>query len=351
MPLVKKVRKRGANLVVVANGELLFVPGGQVSRWNNSLSQRVRNAAAAHAPSNKRPRWAHYGKPLKGTMRTSTDIDTAQMRVHTAIGSTAPYSAYVDQGTGIYGGKGPYEAKILPPWTRGSPSLYEHTWNIPERGYDRDGRAITNWRPQGTVTIKGQKGQFFFDRALRDGFHGMRLIATVSRGPMMSKALASFPDHLAGFAGNTPWSFTFDVQLREWRIWRDEAWYAGKVLGKGYNKERYRREYRDVREQIDRALSREARLARDAERKRNYRARKRDESGKPRRDNATRAAYAAAKKADEARFHAAMIKKYGAANVDENVELVNGRWEVLVKVGRKDWETRSAPAKFLEKFK
>ncbi len=252
MPIVKILRSRGTNLVVVANAELLFKPTGPIANFNNSLSQRVRNATALAAPTNKRPRWMHYGKPLKKTMRASTDLQPNRLHAYFAVGSTAAYSAYVDQGTGVYGGNGPYGAKILPPWHRGSPSLYEHTWKVPRSaGINMRGERVVEWEELGRVTIKGQKGQFFFARGLKDAMVVSRASLGLPRNKgtnmtSMAKALSLIPDHLHNFRGNTPWSFAFDVQLREWRSWRDEAWYRRELLGEGYTQERLRRGYRDA---------------------------------------------------------------------------------------------------------
>ena len=342
MPLVKKVRTRGANMVVVANGELLFVPGGDIARWNNSLSQRVRRGAATAAPANKRPRWGHYGKPLKQSITASTDIDTARMMVHTAVGSSAHYAAFVDQGTKSF------QASILPPWTRGSSSLYEHTFKVPEHmGTNSDGSADIQWNEVGKITVSGQKARHFFDIGLRGGLLSMRVLTRNmpgNGGPMMSKALGTFPDRLANFVGGTPWSFAFDAQLREWRAWRDAAWHSGKILGQGYVRERHRREYKAVKEHIRKGIAREESRAKSralsAERSRRWRERQREKNG-------TARINAKAKSADRAKFLSAMVKKYGPGNVDrKSLEFRGGRWYITVKVGR-DFKEVSAPAKFV----
>jgi hypothetical protein len=228
--LVRRIRSRVSGKgvgVVEANGEVLFAPGTDLSRWKNRFSQRVREATATAAPTNKRPRWDHYGKALKQTITasTSTRITKGGGFFYIAVGSSAPHAYYVDQGTGIYGGNGPYEAKILPPWTRGSPSLYEHTW--------RPGGAGT--RKVRPVMIKGQKGQGFFDTGLKRGFQSMRMRSFQVPGEGvsgMTSALASFPSGLLNFAGNTASDGPFKGQLAEWREWRDEAWGKGDMLGK-----------------------------------------------------------------------------------------------------------------------
>jgi hypothetical protein len=225
MPQVKTLRNRGATIVVEANGELLFTPLGPITQWNRRISRHIREAAIAEAPSNKRPRWSHYGKPLKATMRATTRSDPVTMHAYAAVGSTAPYSLYVDQGTGIYAGRAPYQGKILPPWFPGSPSLYEHTWR-PLEGKEYAPRI-------GTVTIKGQKGQHFFDKALKRGLAAEAIATTTGLYP----ALDTFPDSLTGFLGpfSTP---AFIGQLNEWRQWRDAAWSRDRPLGEGKAKAR-----------------------------------------------------------------------------------------------------------------
>lgn len=225
MVLVRRIHNRGANIVVEAHGEVLFGPLGPVPGWMGRLTQRVRAATALEAPTNRRPRWGHYGKPLKTTIKGSSRPRRGVNKFHlySAVGSTAPHAYYVDQGTGVYAGNGPYEAKILPPWTRGSPSLYEHTWRPPGSQH-----AI------GTTTIKGQRGQFFFDKGLKKGFQSMRLRSYQVPGEgvsAMSGVLNSAPSGLANFLGNTVATPAFRASLEEWRSWRDVAFNDGRMLG------------------------------------------------------------------------------------------------------------------------
>lgn len=227
MVLVQRIRKRGANIVVEANGEVLFAATGDVGRWTNRFSQRVRAFASADAPVNKRPRWGHYGKPLKSTMVASTTYQPIRMRVYAAVGSTSAHSAYVDQGTGVHVGHSAYPAKILPPWTRGGPSLYEHTWKPAGPG----GKTVA------PVMIRGQKGQFFFASGLKRGFQSMRMRSfQVPGDAQISGAMSSFPDSLANFVGNTPADAAFVASLTEWRAWRDEAWAAREELGRNHSR-------------------------------------------------------------------------------------------------------------------
>lgn len=225
MAYIKKLRSRGASGVVTAYGEVLFMPGAPIHNWTNRFAARVRSFSAQEAPTNKRPRWGHYGKPLKSTMTASRPEfrKTARgARVYAAVGSTAPHAYYVDQGTGVYGGGGPYPAKVLPPWTRGSPTLYEASW--------RPGGPGT--RRVAPVMIKGQRGQGFFEKGLKRGFQSMRMrSAQVPGGPKITAALAAFPRGLE-FAGNTPNNGSFQASLAEWRTWRDTAWGNNGDLGR-----------------------------------------------------------------------------------------------------------------------
>jgi hypothetical protein len=227
--LVRRLHKRGATITVEAHGEVLFLPGTELSRWKNSFSHNIRLAAAAEAPVNKRPRWGHYGKPLKSTITaaTTTRITQGGGFFYIAVGSTAPHAYYVDQGTGIYAGGGPYKAKILPPWSRGDSSLYEHTW-IPGNPNNPNGRVRS-------VFIKGQKGQFFFDKGLKRAFQKMRLPSVTVPVESLSGALSSFPTGLDNFSGNTPSNGAFIASLVQWRAWRDAAYNRGESL----NRSRY----------------------------------------------------------------------------------------------------------------
>lgn len=226
--LVKKIRSRGANIVVEANGEVLFAPGMVLGNWKRRFSNRISHFTAEAAPTNKRPRWGHYGKPLKRTITsaTRTRITRGGGFFYIATGSTAPHAYYVDQGTGIHNGGSPYPAKILPPWQHGSASLYEATWRPTGPG----GRKVP------PVMIKGQEGQHFFDTGLKRAFQSMRLRSFQVPGEGVSGltgAMNTFPTGLANFLGNTAVDAGFRASLTEWRTWRDEAWGAGEGLGRG----------------------------------------------------------------------------------------------------------------------
>jgi hypothetical protein len=232
MPVVKRIKRRGATITVEAYAEVLFMPAGDVYNWTNRFTGRIRSKTIQAAPSNKRPRWSHYGKPLRQTIVSARPRfwgnGRDKQRVYSAVGSTAPHAYFVDQGTGVFAGNGPYEAKILPPWQHGGASLYERTW--------RPGGPGT--RRVAPVMIKGQKGQFFFDRGLRAAFQSMRMRSAQlpgDGGPKITEALASMPSGLENFmgSGNTSANPAFVGQLNEWRKWRDEAWNSGEGLGHG----------------------------------------------------------------------------------------------------------------------
>lgn len=242
MVLIKRIHNRGANIVVEANGEVLFAPTGDVGQWTSRFSRAATRFSAEYAPTNKRPRWSHYGKPLKTTFTSSTVFQPGRMKVHSAVGSTSPHAYYVDQGTGVFAGNGPYKAKILPPWHRGSASLYEHTWRPGGPGERRV-------KP---VMIRGQRaaneGKGFFDPGLTRAFQYMRMRSfQVPADGKITAALGSFPEGLANFAGNTEASPGFVAQLEVWRTWRDEAWRRREELGKDHRRGRTRKQVRKQR--------------------------------------------------------------------------------------------------------
>lgn len=326
MPLVRRIRDRGANIVVEAHGEVLFTPTGDVGRWTNRFSHRIRTFSEAYAPTNKRPRWAHYGKPLKSTFTSSTTYQPGRMRVYGAVGSSAPHAYYVDQGTGVYNGGGVYQGKILPPWAHGDGSLYEHTAAYPEVVSGTSGRSSVVWRKLGTTPIKGQKGQQFFDAGLRRAFQSMRMRSfQVPDDPKITNVIDSMPTGMANFRGNTVADQAFVAQLNEWRAWREAAWTAEKA--------RRRRENRRERQpRVRTPFSEEMKRARQRKASQRYRDKKKSQAGKDttkksRNINKVKAA-----------FLAAMVKKYGASNVEvDTMRLLRNKkgqakWAVTVKV-------------------
>lgn len=225
MPTSKILRKRGTTIYLETYAERLFVPGGPMSNWLNSVSQKARVYAAEEAPSNKRPRWAHAGKPLKTTMRATTVRgDASGLRVHQGVGSTAAHAVYVELGTGVYAGNSPYEAKLLPPWTRGGPDLYE-----------------SHWRPYGgkrlkRVMIKGQRGQGFLQKGQERAFAsaGLRLRPSLG-GEKVQRSMTAGEIVLTDIEEDNPNRGLFAAQREEWRRWRDDAWADARQVRDRYN--------------------------------------------------------------------------------------------------------------------
>lgn len=225
MPTSKILRKRGTTIYLETYAERLFVPGGPMSNWLNSVSQKARVYAAEEAPSNKRPRWAHAGKPLKTTMRATTVRgDASGLRVHQGVGSTAAHAVYVELGTGVYAGNSPYEAKILPPWTRGGPDLYE-----------------SHWRPYGgkrlkQVMIKGQRGQGFLQKGQERAFAsaGLHLRPSLG-GEKVQRSMTAGEIVLTDIEEDNPNKGLFIQQRDEWRQWRDDAWADARQVRDRYN--------------------------------------------------------------------------------------------------------------------
>lgn len=311
MVLVSRVQKRGANIVVEAYGEVLFAATGPIGTWTRRFSNAVRTAAAAEAPINKRPRWGHYGKPLKSTFTASTTYQPGRMRVYSAIGSTSPHAYYVDQGTGVHAGNAPYEAKILPPWERGSPTLYEAAWSPGGPGH----------RKVAPVFIKGQRGQFFMAAGLKRGFEIMRMRSfNEPHSPEISEALNSFPEGLLNFAGNTRDTPAFRASLEEWRSWRNAALLVKREAQKAEAK---------ARGEVKRAAA--------AVKRREAKHSGLNAKGEAALANAGKGPRSKkmnpAQKADRGKFLMAMQKKYGASNVETaSLTQRNGYWYITVRV-------------------
>lgn len=332
MPVVKTLHNRGANIVIAASAEVLFTPSGEIGGWARRFTNSARRYSSEAAPINKRPRWAHYGKPLKQTMRGTTQYRPGQLRVFSAVGSTAPHAYYVDQGTSDF------NAKILPPWTRGGASLYEHTWKPSYRS-----------QPLGKIRVSGQKGQHFFDKGLDRAFAQSHLLDTIVPGPGMAAAELAMPEGIADFLGNTPWSVAFQSQLEEWREWRDRAYRGGKPFRSGNAFDRRRQAQTRFSTPKPRRTVRTADERREQSRKRSqaYRDRKRAMMKKPKVERlSTRQRMD--RNADRMKFYNAMVKKY--TKVDGQPQYRDGRWYLVVwkkelNDGRGGWDEVSAVAK------
>lgn len=229
------LRGRRAVITTAAYAEVLFVEGQDIPRWQRRFSRKISQFAKEAAPGHnyaERPLRPHAGVPLKQQFTATTQPNPALMRVDSAIGNKAPYSAFVDQGTGIFNPQGgsPYVAKVLPPWAKGEGSLYEAAWTPGKKQVS-------------PVMIQGQRGQGFMAEGLNRAFLFMMRSGAQpsSNSPKAGPALALFPENLAlRGAGNTPNDAAFQANIREWRKWRDEAFRNGDQLGRGQRKGRSR---------------------------------------------------------------------------------------------------------------
>lgn len=341
MPAKKVTRKKHVTITAEAYAEVAFTPRGPMPAWNRRAAQAVEKAIIANTPTGSRPHWAHTGKRLKDTISSQTAMNAAGSKAHFTVGSSSYYAAYVDQGTGGF------DAKILPPWSRGSASLFEHTW-----------KPSPNSAPVGKLPVKGQKAQRFFGRGLQEGMAAMGIIARPTSDVVDT---TPFPRHITQFPGDAYNQAAFRAQLEEWRKWRDKAWADGKYLGRSGSDSRSREV---ARRRASRALSRRLRAAErkkrranstaktSAERGREFRERQAAAKGKARPKRRTREDKAqrretVSQKQDRANFKAAMIKKYG--RIIGAVEYRNGRWYATVPAkddrGRNIFKEVSAKAK------
>lgn len=225
MPKTAVKHGRNTTIVIEAYGERLFPPNAPFGRWASIFEDRIVGFTKDAAPFNKRPHWAHYGVSLRDSFDSSIRFTPTSMRIDLAVGSSAGHALYVDQGTGVFGGNGPYLARILPPWTRGGASLYESTW----RPAGPRGRRVS------PVMIKGQPGQHFFEKGLERAMKSMRMRSyQLPSDPRIASVMGSFPTQVVdgSMAGN-PNAGAFTAQLEQWRAWRDARWNKGGVLGKG----------------------------------------------------------------------------------------------------------------------
>lgn len=204
------LHRRGATIAFEINAAVIGLPGGSVNRWTASLREIARDRAASHAPANKRPRWGHYGKPLKQSInrsRVKFQPRGKGFQLYATLGSTKHYARFVDQGTKAH------QAKIIPPWVAGGyPILWEHTWIPPG-----------DVRPIGTKTVKGIEAVEFFDKGVRDAFIAKRIrLGGPKAQAVAAMKGASFPK--PNSIGSTPVDGAFIAQLRIWREERRQAW-------------------------------------------------------------------------------------------------------------------------------
>lgn len=308
------LRSRGATVTVAAYGEVLFVEGQDIPRWTKRFSRKITQFASAAAPAHGQGgQWPGQrtlrphdrGMTLKKSFTSTTEPDAIRMRVDAAVGNRAPYSTFVDQGTGIYNPEGgtPYQAKVLPPWKQGEGSLYEATWTPGKNQV-------------APVMIKGQKGQQFMQAGLDRAFtFMMKRAQQVTAEPQAARAMAFFPENLAlRGTGNTPNDAAFRASMDEWRSWRDEAFWRGDLLGRGQTRGRSRAGYEKgkkltVKARADLATSRAFSNQRETEQRESLNdIERRKKEGEERRARASQASRERQARAAAVKFRNAQTK-------------------------------------------
>lgn len=261
---VEIIKSRGAVIALEQHAEVLVLPTGPIGVWTNRMSRRVGDRARQFAPTNKRARWG-YEDPntIKGSITVSTAYDPATLRVHSAVGVKASHGLFVERGTGMYNldnPTGPYEAKILPPWMRQSPSLYESTW-------------APGGNPVRKFMIKGQKPQQYLERGLEAGM--MSMLRRYYQLPDLGGAIAAisdaFPTSLVDEVTGGLNKAMFMNNLREWRDWRDRAFGKGTAFGMGETNWTRQRDLSVTKRDIAR-MNRAAQALTPAEKSRRFRA-------------------------------------------------------------------------------
>ena len=197
--------------------ETLVLPGQIINGWTQRLGMRIRKYTSDAAPTHdygRRPLRPHPGPHLKNTIIHGATRGYPRRTggvVFSAVGSTAPYAAFVDQGTNGQ------MAKVLPPWDAGirSHTLYEATWR-PRGG-----------APLGPKPVKGQKAKRFFDEGVARAFRymGNRSVQVAGERGILAPGFPSVQNlGWMGFFGNTSSDPAFVARLNTWRLWRQEAY-------------------------------------------------------------------------------------------------------------------------------
>lgn len=212
---------------VTANAMLLAAPGGPIRKWTNAFQRFAQKHTAAAAPHHGSTINAHGVRslrphsivPLKKTIQTQK-LRVRNLkggpRVYGVVGSNSHYAIFVDQGTGAH------QAKLLPPWSQGSPSLFESTW-APGPGQP----AV------GTITVRGQKGQGFFDEGLRKAFLSMKMRSIrTPADPKMGDAMRTWPKELERVTASGALGSAYLADLPQWRAWKRETYNAKFKLGR-----------------------------------------------------------------------------------------------------------------------
>lgn len=317
MTLVKVINRKGARTTVIADASVMFLPSGDIGKWEKDLATRVTIATRRLAPNNSRPHWAHYGKKLSeaGSFTTKSKYDPQRKRITTVIGSRVSHAIFPDQGTGIYAGKSPWKAAILPPSTVGGPDLFEDTWRPYKGAKAGPGRMI-----------KGQRGQFFFARGLRAAMISKRIPSVeVADAAVAAKTRGSGVTGLVNSLGlPIDSNGAFRQQLTEWRRWRDEAWSSDRAVRTSTRPKRARFY----------GVDKTTRARLDREKSKRYRDKMRGGPPRERKPAAVKPTRVkrpptGATTAGKQRFKAAMLKRYGS--VEGAVQTRGGYFYVTVR--------------------
>lgn len=335
--LVRTLHGRGATTVVEVHGELLFAPGGDVRRWKSKFSARVQAEVTRAAPSNGGSgQWAGRrtmrphpaGGTLKGSIRrSSTNFRKTKggASLYSAVGSTSSYALFVNDGTGVRGmhGGSAYEAKLLPPWSTGSPTLFlRDAWG----------------KSSAPLKIKGQSPQLYFERGLTVAWRKMRLAPNLSPIGGAKGLMSGIDQYTPAVSDGTVGSSGTPAALPQWKAWRDAYYRDNK--GRNYDGSLRRRK------RASRAKGRNRRTPEQETRRKEQSAAR----SRAWREKNTADKRVSARKRDGRAFLDAMIKKYGARNVDRgSFDRDGDYWVVLIRVIAKDgkpaWVPHRAKAK------
>lgn len=329
--LEKAIKKKNVVMYAEARGELLVMPGKVINSWTRRLGKRMVRYTAAAAPTHnygKRPLRPHPGPHLKTTIihgKTKPYPRKSGGVVYSAIGSTSPYAAFVDQGTSGQ------MAKVLPPWSPGSGSLFEASWSPGGRG------------PIGAKPVSGQRARNFFAKGTERAFAYMlrRSYQVPGEQGLMKKEAPSIGNMgWNAFFGNTQADPAFAKRLSQWRAWRAAAYENPSYQAE---RERRRKRSRAMDPEVKAQKARErAERRKEESRKRTQRHRKKTKSTAGDRKERK------ARLADRAAFIRAMKDRYG--KIDEgSVDYKNGYWYALVwkddGSGRSTWVPIKVKAK------
>ncbi len=190
--------KKDCVIAVEANALAIGLPSGDVGKWEASFREIVRDRASKAAPKNKRPRWDHYGAPLKQSLhksRAKFHKRTRGFKLYSTVGSKLHYAAFVDQGTSAH------QASLLPPWPQRGYGYWEAN---PAKGVDK-------------ITVSGQRGVGYMDAGIRAAFAYKRLKYVGASRKVIAEGLTTTTALLPDFDGGTPNNPAFRAQREKWR--------------------------------------------------------------------------------------------------------------------------------------